>query len=52
MKLALLMGLMAANMIIGFYNFGLVSVTASPVVGSGQIRACDDTFPPPPPSWP
>jgi hypothetical protein len=51
MKVALLMGVLLADMLIGFYQMGGIHVTGAvgQVGRSGQVRAMDDVWPPPPP---
>jgi hypothetical protein len=51
MKVALLMGVLLADMLIGFYGLGgyHVNGAASQVDRSGQVKSMDEVWPPPPP---
>ena len=52
MKVALLMGVLLADMLVGFYGMGGYNVTGAAGAagrGTGQVRAQDDVWPPPPP---
>jgi hypothetical protein len=49
MKVAMLVGVLLINVLAGLYQSGLVADSGS--VGIGEVRACEDVFPPPP-NWP
>ena len=51
MKVALLMGVLLADMFIGFYGLGGYDVNgaAGQINPTDQVRAMDDIWPPPPP---
>jgi hypothetical protein len=52
MKVAILLGVLMADMFIGFYQLGglrLGGAAAAPSARPGQVRAMDDVWPPPPP---
>jgi len=53
MKVALLMGVLLADMLVGFYGMGGYNVTGAAGQvgrgGTGHVLAQDDMWPPPPP---
>jgi hypothetical protein len=49
MKVAMLVGMLMFNVIAGLYEVGWLG--ESEPSEAGQVRSCDDIFPPPP-NWP
>ena len=53
MRIAILMGVLVADMFLGFIQLGGVRVRFGVAPGdSGSARVMDETYPPPPPSYP
>lgn len=50
MRVALLVGVLMFDMLVGFYEIGWIDGDASSDA-AGEVQALEDTFPPPP-SWP
>jgi hypothetical protein len=58
MKVAMLVGMLMFNVIVGLYESGWAATDGGSVAtdggfsdDAGQVRACDDILPPPP-NWP
>jgi hypothetical protein len=49
MRVALLVGVLLVDMMIGFYDIGWVDTPTAISEDGGQVSSFEDTFPPPPP---
>jgi hypothetical protein len=49
MRVALLVGVLMFDMFAGLYDMGWLDDAVASPDDAGQVRACDDAWPPPPP---